>query len=110
MIVSNSAGSSEDPDGKEADLLEKVTRVKVFKHSTKKPGCAVDVYKHLHSIKPLGVTHPNQIAVIGDRLFTDVMMANMMGAWSIWIKDGVVKEDGFVSCGFSMYLMLLTDT
>ncbi|KAL2053060.1 hypothetical protein ABVK25_006697 [Lepraria finkii] len=25
------------------------------------------------------------------------MMANMMGAWSIWIKDGVVKEDGFLS-------------
>ncbi|KAL2048115.1 hypothetical protein N7G274_000026 [Stereocaulon virgatum] len=97
LIVSNSAGSSEDPDGKEADLLEQVTGVKVFRHSTKKPGCAIDVYKHLRSIKPVGVTHAAQVAVVGDRLFTDVMMANMMGAWSIWIKDGVVKNDDFLS-------------
>lgn len=27
------------------------------------------------------------------------MMANMIGAWSIWVKDGVVKNDGIVSDG-----------
>ena len=43
------------------------------------------------------VHHPSQIVVIGDRLFTDVMLANMMGAWSIWVKDGVVRDDGVVS-------------
>ena len=53
------------------------------------------------------MTNPNQIAVIGDRLFTDVMMANMMGAWSIWVKDGVVKNDGFVSLKLSIDLRLL---
>ena len=45
--------------------------------------------------------------MIGDRLFTDVMMANMMGAWSIWIKDGVVKNDGFVSLAVPVQLALL---
>lgn len=43
------------------------------------------------------VTSPDQIAVVGDRLFTDVMMANMMGFWSVWIKDGVVNHKNHVS-------------
>lgn len=43
------------------------------------------------------VTSPNQIAVVGDRLTTDVMMANMMGFWSVWIKDGVVNQKNLVS-------------
>lgn len=43
------------------------------------------------------VTDPSQIVVIGDRLFTDVVMANMMGARAVWIKEGVVKDRGFVT-------------
>lgn len=43
------------------------------------------------------VTSPNQIVVVGDRLTTDVMMANMMGFWSVWIKDGVVNQKNLVS-------------
>ena len=97
MIVSNSAGTKDDPEGKEAKLLEQATGVKVFKHSTKKPGCGPDVFKHLQTISNIRVKHPNQIAVIGDRLFTDVMMASTMGSWSIWIKDGVVENSGLVS-------------
>jgi len=44
-----------------------------------------------------GVTSPSQIAVVGDRLFTDVMMANMMGSYGFWIKDGVIERKSFVS-------------
>jgi ribonucleotide monophosphatase NagD (HAD superfamily) len=40
-----------------------------------------------------GVTHPSQIVVIGDRLTTDVMLANTMGAYSIFISDGVMGRD-----------------
>ena len=43
------------------------------------------------------VTKPSQVAVVGDRLFTDVLLANMMGSWSVWVKDGVVKERSLVS-------------
>lgn len=35
----------------------------------------------------------NEIAVVGDRLGTDVLMAGMMGSWSVWCKEGVF-EDG----------------
>lgn len=41
----------------------------------------------------LGVTRPDQIAIVGDRLSTDVLMANMMGSHAIWVKDGVVPPE-----------------
>lgn len=97
MIVSNSAGTNDDPDGHEARLLEDATGVEVFRHSTKKPGCGLDVFEHLREDKTIGVERSGQVVVVGDRLFTDVMMANTMGAWSIWVKDGVVMNNGAVS-------------
>ncbi len=81
-------------------MLEKATGIKVLRHSTKKPGCGPEVFEYLQRVSKktkCPVEHPSQIAMIGDRLFTDVMMANMMGSWSIWVKDGVVKNDGTVS-------------
>ncbi|KAH0371270.1 HAD-superfamily phosphatase, partial [Aureobasidium melanogenum] len=94
LIVSNSAGTLSDPTGAEADLLEKNTGVKVLRHNTKKPGCHPDVLSYLRNTPDTGVTHPSQIAIVGDRLFTDVMMANMMGSYGFWIKDGVIQEKG----------------
>ena len=97
MIVSNSAGTRNDSEGKEAALLEEATGVEVFRHSTKKPGCGLDVFKYLQKIAKIRVKHPSQVVVVGDRLLTDVVMANRMGSWSIWIKDGVVESSGLVS-------------
>lgn len=97
MIVSNSAGTADDPDGREASLLEAATGVTVLRHSTKKPGCGARVLNYFRNAPDVDVTSPSQIAVVGDRLFTDVMMANMMGSWGVWVKDGVVQEKSFVS-------------
>ena len=97
LIVSNSTGTHSDPDGREASLLSEATGIEVFRHATKKPGCGKDVFDHLRGNSQLGIRHAGQIAVVGDRLFTDIMMANMFGAWGIWIRDGVVKNDGMVS-------------
>ena len=44
-----------------------------------------------------GVTKPSQVVVVGDRLSTDIMMANMHGFWGVWVKDGVVKKKNMVS-------------
>lgn len=97
LIVSNSAGTLSDPGGKEASLLDEATGIEVFRHAMKKPGCGKEVLDYLRADKQLGITHAGQIAFVGDRLFTDIMMANMCGAWGIWIKDGVVRNDGMVS-------------
>ena len=69
----------------------------MLRHSTKKPGCGPEVFAYLKSAPGSNVTEPSHIAVVGDRLFTDVMMANMMGSWSVWLKDGVIEEKGLVS-------------
>jgi phosphatidylglycerophosphatase GEP4 len=55
------------------------------------------VLSYLRNAPDTGVTHPSQVAIVGDRLFTDVMMANMMGSYGFWIRDGVVEEKGLVS-------------
>ena len=98
LIVSNSAGTNDDPGHEEARHLTEATGVQVLKHSTKKPGCGPNVLGYLIKGSKNGLSRSSQVAVIGDRLFTDVMMANLMGAWSIWVKDGVVRNDGVVRC------------
>lgn len=42
------------------------------------------------------VTSPSQIAVVGDRLLTDVMMANLMGSYGFWVRDGIIERKSFV--------------
>ena len=124
MIVSNSAGTLSDPTGADADLLEKATGVKVLRHNTKvmavsarlvsllsafqKPGCSPEIMAYFRSQTDSGVTSPSQVAIVGDRLFTDVMMANMMGSYGFWIREGAVTESGLVSTGRIYWERVLT--
>ncbi|KAI0009605.1 HAD-superfamily phosphatase [Xylariaceae sp. FL0662B] len=90
LIVSNTAGAtSYDRDGRLAKELESTVGVSVLAHRTKKPGCKDEILAHFKAHPEAGVTHPSQIAVVGDRLMTDMMLANMMGSWGLWVKNGV---------------------
>ncbi|KAI1487295.1 mitochondrial PGP phosphatase [Biscogniauxia mediterranea] len=94
LIVSNTAGATTyDRDGKLAKELESATGVSVLAHRVKKPGCNDEIMAHFKRHPETGVTHPSQVAIIGDRLMTDMMLANMMGSWGLWIKDGVKPLD-----------------
>ncbi|KAG8530337.1 uncharacterized protein KY384_004839 [Bacidia gigantensis] len=93
LIVSNSVGTDKYPIS-EVEFLEEGTGVKVFRHSIKKPGCGKDVFDYFRSNPDVNVTKPSEIAVIGDRLLTDVMMGNVMGMLSIWVRDGIIVKDG----------------
>ncbi|PZD36189.1 PGP-phosphatase domain containing protein [Pyrenophora tritici-repentis] len=88
LIVSNTAGTSSDKDHAEAAILEANTGIKVLRHSTKKPGCKEEVMAYFTAHPESGVTKPEQIAVVGDRLSTDIMMANLMGSYGVWVRDG----------------------
>jgi phosphatidylglycerophosphatase GEP4 len=91
LIVSNTAGAlSYDPQRKLASEVEKATGVTVLSHRVKKPGCGDEIMDYFRQHPETGVTGPHQIAVVGDRLSTDMMLANMMGSWGIWVKGGVV--------------------
>lgn len=91
--MSNTAGAtSYDRDGRLARELETATGVSVLSHAHKKPGCKDEVMAYFQKYPEAGVTHPNQVVVIGDRLMTDMMLANMLGGRGIWIKDGVAPS------------------
>lgn len=97
LIVSNSSGTGADPGYKDAELLEENTGVTVLRHTTKKPGCSGEIMDYFRSNPDSQVTKPEQVAIVGDRLFTDMMMANMMGAHSVWVRDGVIEDRNIVS-------------
>jgi phosphatidylglycerophosphatase GEP4 len=97
LIVSNSSGTGSDKNHVEADLLERNTGVKVLRHSTKKPGCHAEIMEYFRKAPDTDVTHESQVAIVGDRLFTDVLMANMMGSYGVWIQKGAVEDHGLVS-------------
>lgn len=70
--------------------MEASTGITVLHHAVKKPGCGAEIMEYFRKYPETGVTDPSQIAVVGDRLTTDMMLANMMGGWGFWIKDGVI--------------------
>ncbi|KAK9240130.1 mitochondrial PGP phosphatase [Lipomyces kononenkoae] len=96
LIVSNTAGTrSMDPEFRLADALERETGVRVLRHNAKKPDpeCIDEIMQYFLRSPSADVQKPSQIAVIGDRILTDIAMANRMGAWGVWIEKGVVPMD-----------------
>ena len=92
--MSNTAGAtSYDRKGELATELERATGITVLSHRTKKPGCQAEIMAYFKKHPEAGVTHPAQIAIVGDRLMTDMMLANAMGSWGIWVKNGVAPWD-----------------
>ncbi|KTW29681.1 HAD phosphatase, family IIIA [Pneumocystis carinii B80] len=92
LIVSNSSGIYTKKYQDEAIILEQNLGVSVFRHKKKKPHCASDLLNFLSNMN----ISPNQIVVIGDRLFTDILLGNLMGTWTIWIKHGISKKFNMV--------------
>ncbi|CEJ80811.1 Putative HAD-like superfamily protein [[Torrubiella] hemipterigena] len=91
LVVSNTSGATTwDKDLKQAAEVEKSTGVHVLPHSVKKPGCGPEIMAYFKQHPETEVIDPSQIAVVGDRLTTDMMLANLMGAYGFWIRDGVV--------------------
>lgn len=90
LIVSNLAGTNDDKGYAQALKLENDTGVTVLRHPTKKPGCHGEIMAYFAG---KGITDASQIAVVGDRLFTDILMANMMGAWGVWLSEGVILSE-----------------
>ncbi|KAI8393926.1 mitochondrial PGP phosphatase-domain-containing protein [Radiomyces spectabilis] len=87
VIVSNSAGTNDDKDYKEADKLEASLDVSVLRHAEKKPSGGEALAKHL------GPIPASEVAMVGDRIFTDVVFGNLNGHLTIWTRQ-VITEDG----------------
>ncbi|KAL4872910.1 hypothetical protein BDV12DRAFT_209621 [Aspergillus spectabilis] len=102
LIVSNRAGSHPRYEDEAVEIEERLAglRIPVFRLPTtskdgagsveKKPFCGEEVLEWFRERKV--VQGADEIAVVGDRLGTDVLMAKEMGAWSVWCRDGVGEE------------------
>ncbi|KAL3423062.1 HAD superfamily phosphatase [Phlyctema vagabunda] len=91
LIVSNTAGAlSLDTTGSQAVAVKASTGLEVLAHKDKKPGCGSEIMEYFLQHPETGVTRPEHVAIVGDRLTTDVLMANLMGSYAVWVKDGVV--------------------
>ncbi|CAK44671.1 hypothetical protein CBS63078_6851 [Aspergillus niger] len=94
LIVSNRAGSHPRYDAEVRELEKELgeLQIPVFRlpeGSEKKPFCGKEV---LEWFRERGVvSRADEIAVVGDRLGTDVLMAVQMGSWSVWCRDGVTE-------------------
>ena len=88
IVLSNSAGSGDDaPDYNAARACEAALGLRVARHpDAQKPQCLVDVVDSLG--KDAGT-----VAVVGDRLATDVLAANEIGALSVHTRPLDTKGD-----------------
>ncbi|KAI9332431.1 mitochondrial PGP phosphatase-domain-containing protein [Zopfochytrium polystomum] len=86
-ILSNSAGTPDDKDFAQAKSVEESLGVRVLRHQIKKPGGSEELLQQLIGISP------SEIVVVGDRVLTDVVYGNLMGAYTILARD-IITEKG----------------
>ncbi|KAF5660424.1 phosphatidylglycerophosphatase mitochondrial [Fusarium heterosporum] len=102
LVVSNTAGATSwDKNLKLAAEVEENTGITVLPHSVKKPGCGQEIMEYFKKHPETGVTDPAHVAFVGDRLTTDMMLANMTGGWGFWVKDGVIPFEKKNVCPIS---------
>lgn len=83
VVLSNTAGdTAADGDGKLMKKLEQNIGAEVIRHNEKKPMC-------FNELRSMYRYEPQDILIVGDRLATDVLLANLMGAQSVWIRPGL---------------------
>lgn len=78
-ILSNSAGTKDDPGYEDAGRIEKEMGIAVIRHDEKKPGGLEEVMKHFGD----DISDPSQLCMVGDRLLTDVVFGNLFGMLTV---------------------------
>lgn len=88
-IISNSAGNySKDKDFIQASMIESKYGINVIRHQRSKPFCTNEFLAHFSLFKK------DEIILIGDRLFTDILMANKMGIKSVFVHPLTEAGEG----------------
>ena len=76
-ILSNSAGTKDDPNYEDAIRIEQEMNIRVIRHDEKKPGGLQEVLSHFE------LEDPSQLCMVGDRLLTDVVFGNLHGMLTV---------------------------
>ncbi|KIK61240.1 hypothetical protein GYMLUDRAFT_166904 [Collybiopsis luxurians FD-317 M1] len=102
LVVSNSAGSKRDAGGIQAKSVRHHLGVPVLFHASMKPGysCIKQIRSYFRSLSD--PVNDDQLIVVGDRLFTDIVMANRfplpphrtLGVWttSVWVREATLMR------------------
>ncbi len=79
-ILSNSAGTKDDPGYEDAIQIEEKMGITVIRHDEKKPGGLQEVLNHFDT-----VDDASQLCMVGDRLLTDVVFGNLFGMLTVHV-------------------------
>jgi len=90
-ILSNSVGSCDDLDYKGAAETEQNMQLPVIRHVEKKPACLREVLAHFEHLTP--ELKASEICIVGDRVLTDVLFANLNGMLSVLVKPLSIRTD-----------------
>lgn len=85
VIMSNSAGTKDDDAYRDARKIESDLGITVLHHDHKKPGGIEAVVEHFKC-------KPCKLAMIGDRIFTDIVFGNRYGL--LTIHTALLTEEG----------------
>lgn len=77
-ILSNSAGTKDDPDFVDAIKIENDMGIAVIRHKEKKPGGLREMLDHFED-----VDDASQVCIVGDRLLTDIVFGNLYGMLTV---------------------------
>lgn len=91
-ILSNSVGSNDDSSYLGAEKTEASMGITVIRHVHKKPGCLQEVLAHF-AVTGSASLEPRQICMVGDRVLTDVLFANMNGMLSVLVAPICIRTD-----------------
>ncbi|TNV84689.1 hypothetical protein FGO68_gene14253 [Halteria grandinella] len=89
-ILSNSIGSKDDNDYKEALLIENQLGIKVIRHLNKKPNVKEDILNHFQIDE---ITAQKHLGVIGDRILSDTVMGNSHGFFTVNVEPFSTKPE-----------------
>lgn len=87
-IVSNSAGTDDDPGFVDGREIEEALGISVIRHSEKKPGGLDETMAHFPN-----VDDPSQLCMVGDRLLTDVVFGNINGMLTVHVLPLCTGEE-----------------
>ena len=86
-ILSNSAGTGDDPGFRDAIHIEESLGIAVIRHKEKKPGGLKEVLGHFQ------LDDAAHCCMVGDRILTDVVFGNLYGLLSVHTLPLCVGED-----------------
>jgi len=86
VILSNSAGSSDDKEYTKAREIEGALGIHVLRHKDKKPDGVQSVIDYFKC-------SPTELVTIGDRYFTDVLFGNLHGMLTVYTKPFTNEGD-----------------